>query len=153
MKNVVKKEVLKLLDAGVIFLVFDSKLVSPVQYVTKNEGMIVFKNDKKELTLSRVTMGRRMCINYRKLNNVNRNDYFPLPFINEMLDRLAGHSYFCFLDGYLGYNQILIALGDQHKTAFTCPFGTFAYNKIPFGLCNAPRMMACVIKCLLCKGV
>ncbi|KAM1816000.1 hypothetical protein ACFX12_000462 [Malus domestica] len=55
-----------------------------------------------------------------------------------MLERLAGHSFYCFLDGYSGYNQIVIAPDDQEKTTFTCPFGTFAYRRMPFGLCNAP---------------
>ena len=55
-----------------------------------------------------------------------------------MLDRLVGHPHFCFLDGYSGYNQIAITLEDQEKTTFTCPFGTFAFRRMPFGLCNAP---------------
>ena len=65
---------------------------------------------------------------YQKLNGVTRKNYFPLPFINPMLERLAGHEYYCFLDGYSGYNQILIAPEDQEKTTFMCPFGTFAYR-------------------------
>ncbi|CAL9019003.1 unnamed protein product, partial [Prunus brigantina] len=65
-------------------------------------------------------------------------DYFPMPFIDQMLERLAGHTYYCFLDGYSGYNQIVIAPEDQEKTTFTCSFGTFAYRRMPFGLCNAP---------------
>ncbi|KAH9716759.1 hypothetical protein KPL71_021571 [Citrus sinensis] len=88
--------------------------------------------------MSRVTTGWRVCIDYRKLNSVTRKDYFSLPFIDQMLDRLAGHEFYCFLDGHLGYNQIPIALKDQEKTNFTCPFGTFAYRRMPFGLCNAP---------------
>ena len=55
-----------------------------------------------------------------------------------MLDRLAGHEYYCFLDGYSGYNQITIAPGDQEKTTFTCPYGTFAFKRMPFGLSNVP---------------
>ena len=55
-----------------------------------------------------------------------------------MLDRLAGHEYYCFLDGYSGYNQIAIAPEDQEKMTFTCPYGTFAFRRMPFGLCNAP---------------
>ena len=55
-----------------------------------------------------------------------------------MPDRLAGHEYYCFLDGYSGYNQIAIAPEDQEKTTFTCPYGTFAFRRMPFGLCNAP---------------
>jgi hypothetical protein len=54
-----------------------------------------------------------------------------------MLERLASHKYYCFLDGYNGFNQIAIAPEDQEKTTFTCPFGTFAYIRMPFGLCNA----------------
>ena len=55
-----------------------------------------------------------------------------------MLDRLVGHPHFCFLDGYSVYNQIVIAPEDQEKTTFTCSFGTFAFRRMPFGLCNAP---------------
>ena len=77
-----------------------------------------------------------MCIDYKKLNTSTINDHNPLPFINQMLERLAGHSHFCFLDGYSGYNQIAIALVDQEKTTFTCPYGTFAFRRMEFGLCN-----------------
>ncbi|KAL5549093.1 hypothetical protein UlMin_004324 [Ulmus minor] len=85
-----------------------------------------------------IKTGWRVCIDYRKLNAVTRKDHFPLPFIDQMLERLAGHAYYCFLDGYSGYNQIPIAPEDQEKTTFTCPFGTFAYRRMPFDLCNAP---------------
>ena len=78
-----------------------------------------------------------MCIDYRKLNTATRKDHFPLPSNDLMLDRLAGHPHFCFLDGYSRYNQISIASEDQEKTTFTCPFGTFAFRRMPFGLCNA----------------
>ena len=80
----------------------------------------------------------RVCIVYRKLNTVTRKDHYPLPFINKMLDRLSGHPHYYFLDGYSGYNQIAIALEDQEKTTFICPYGTFAFRRMPFGLCNAP---------------
>ena len=79
-----------------------------------------------------------MCIDYRKLNTARRNDHYPLPFIDQMLDRLAGHSHYCFLDGYFFYNQIAIALENQEKTIFTCPYDTFSFRRMPFGLCNAP---------------
>ena len=79
-----------------------------------------------------------MCIDYRKLNTATRKDQYPLPFINQMLDKLARHSHYCFLDGYSGYNQIAIAPEDQEKSTFTCPHGTFAFRMMPFGLCNAP---------------
>nr|XP_009778241.1 PREDICTED: uncharacterized protein LOC104227657 [Nicotiana sylvestris] len=74
----------------------------------------------------------------RRLNKATRKDHFPLPFIDQMLDRLTGHEYYCFFDGYSGYNQIVICLEDQEKTTFTCPYGTFAFKRMLFGLCNAP---------------
>ena len=80
----------------------------------------------------------RVCIDYRKLNTATRKDHYHLPFIDQMLDRLLGHPHLCFLDGYSSYNQIAIALEDQEKTTFTCPYGTFAFRRMPFGLFNAP---------------
>ncbi|GJV71486.1 reverse transcriptase domain-containing protein [Tanacetum coccineum] len=80
----------------------------------------------------------RVCIDYRKLNEATRKDHFPLPFMDQMLERLAGNQYYCFLDGFSGYFQIPIDPKDQEKTTFTCPYGTFAYRRMPFGLCNAP---------------
>jgi hypothetical protein len=112
--------------------------VSPVQVVPKRSGITVVKNEDNELVPQRLPTGWRVCIDYRKLNTATRKDHFPLPFIDQMLERLAGHSHYCFLDGYSGYNQIAIAPEDQEKTTFTCPFGTFAYRRMPFGLCNAP---------------
>ena len=79
-----------------------------------------------------------MCIDYKNLNAITRKDHFPLPFLDQVLERVVGHEYYCFLDGYSRYYQIEIALEDQEKTTFTCPFGTFAFRRMPFGLCNAP---------------
>ena len=138
MKEVMKNEVLKLLDVGVIYPIADSKWVSPTQVVPKKSGVTVVSNENNELIPTRVTSGWRVCIDYRKLNAGTRKDHFPLPFVDQMLERVAGHEFYCFLDGYSGYNQIEIALEDQEKTTFTCPFGTFAFRKMPFGLCNAP---------------
>jgi len=76
-------------------------------------------------------------MDYRKLNKVTRKDHFPLPFLDQMLDRLAGRAFYYFFDGYSGYNQILVAPEDQEKTTFTYPYGTFTFSWIPFGLCNA----------------
>nr|GFB06307.1 retrovirus-related Pol polyprotein from transposon 17.6 [Tanacetum cinerariifolium] len=73
-----------------------------------------------------------------KLNEATRKDHFPLPFMDQMLERLAENEYYCFLDGFSGYFQIPIDPKDQEKTTFTCPYGTFAYKRMPFGLCNAP---------------
>nr|GEY68425.1 reverse transcriptase domain-containing protein [Tanacetum cinerariifolium] len=73
-----------------------------------------------------------------KLNEATRKDHFPLPFMDQMLKHLAGNEYYCFLDGFSRYFQILIDPKDQEKTMFTCPYGNFAYKRMPFGLCNAP---------------
>ncbi|KAH9803520.1 hypothetical protein KPL71_001801 [Citrus sinensis] len=138
MKEVVRAEVIKLLDAGIIYPISDSSWVSPVQVVPKKSGVTVVTNANNELIPTRVTTGWRVCIDDRKLNSFTRKDHFSLPFIDQMLYRLAGHDFYCFLDGYSGYNQIPIAPEDQEKTTFTCPFGTFAYRIMPFGLYNAP---------------
>ena len=86
-----------------------------------------------------------------------RKDHFPLPFIDQMLDRLAGNEYFFFLDGYSGYNQITIAPEDQEETTFTCPYGTFAFRRMPFRLCNAPgtfqRCMMAIFSDLIEKSI
>ena len=136
MKEVVRKEVLKWLNAGFIYAISDSPWVSPVHVVPKKGGFTVIRNDRNELIPTRTVTGWRICIDYRKLNTATRKDHFPLPFM--MLDRLVGHNHFCFLDGYLGYNHIAIAPEDQEKTTFTFPYGTFAFRRMPFGLCNAP---------------
>jgi hypothetical protein len=138
MKEVVKKEVLKWLDAGIIYPISSSSWVSPVQCVPKKGGTTVITNEKNELIPTRTVTGWRICMDYRQLNLATKKDHFPLPFIDQMLDRLAGKEFFCFLDGYSGYNQIHIAPEDQEKTTFTCPYGTFAFRRMPFGLCNAP---------------
>ncbi|GJW52259.1 reverse transcriptase domain-containing protein [Tanacetum coccineum] len=96
--DVIKKEVEKLLAAGLIYPISDSPW----------------------------------------LNEATRKDHFPLPFMDQMLERLARNEYYCFLDGFSGYFQISIDPKDQEKTTFICPYGTFAYHRMPFGLCNAP---------------
>ncbi|KAJ9545013.1 hypothetical protein OSB04_024720 [Centaurea solstitialis] len=121
MQEVVKKEVIKLLDTGIIYPISDSPWVSPVQVVPKKGRLTV-------LVPTRTVTGWRVCIDYRKLNDATRKDHFPLPFIDQMLERLAGNEYYCFLDGFSGYIQIPIDPEDQEKTTFTCPFGTFCWE-------------------------
>ncbi|GJX32922.1 hypothetical protein Tco_0242777 [Tanacetum coccineum] len=101
MKEVVKKEIIKLFDAGVIYAIEDSPW----------------------------------------LNEATRKEHFPLPLMDQMLERLAGNKFFCFLDGFPGYFQIPIEPVNQEKTTFTCPYGTYAYKRMPFGLCNAPTTL------------
>nr|GEZ65729.1 DNA-directed DNA polymerase [Tanacetum cinerariifolium] len=111
--QVVKKEVIRLLDA--------------------------VENENNELIPTRLVIGWRVCIDYQKLNDATRKDHFPLPFMDQMLERLTGNEFYCFLEGFSGYFQIPINPPDQEKTTFTCPYGTFAYRRMHFGLCNAPK--------------
>lgn len=94
-------------------------------------------NEKNELILTKTIIGWRVCINYRKLNEATRKDYFSLPFIDQVLERLFEYPYYCFLDGYSGYFYIPIVPDDQEKTTFTCSYGIFSYKRISFRLCNA----------------
>nr|GEZ00064.1 DNA-directed DNA polymerase [Tanacetum cinerariifolium] len=112
--------------------------VSPIHYVPKKGGMTIVANENNELIPTRLVTGWRVCLDYRKLNDATRKDHFSLPFMDQMLERLARNEFYCFLDGFLGYFQILIDPQDQEKTTFTCPYGTFAYRRISLGLCNAP---------------
>nr|GFC26265.1 reverse transcriptase domain-containing protein [Tanacetum cinerariifolium] len=146
--DVIKKEVEKLLDAGLIYPISDSPWVSPVHCVPKKCGFTVVENEKNELIPTRLVTGWRnekneliptclvtgwrVCIGYRKLNEATRKDHFPLPFMDQMLKRLAGNEYYCFLDGFFGYFQIPIDPRDKEKTTFTYPYGTFAYRRMPF---------------------
>nr|GFB42530.1 reverse transcriptase domain-containing protein [Tanacetum cinerariifolium] len=130
-------QVEKLLDAGLIYPISDSPCVSPVHCVPKKGGFTVVENEENELIPTRLVTVWRVCIDYHKLNEATRKDHFPLPFMDQMLERLAGNEYYCFLDGFSGYLQIPIDPRDQEKTTFTCPYGTFAYRRMPFGLCNA----------------
>nr|GEY37906.1 reverse transcriptase domain-containing protein [Tanacetum cinerariifolium] len=113
--DVIKKEVIKLLDASMIYTISDSPWVSPIHCVLKNGGIIVVANENNELIPTRLVTGWRVCIDYRKLNDATRKDHFPLPFMDQMLEKLAGNEFYSFLDGFLGYFQIPIDLQDQKK--------------------------------------
>ena len=104
MKEVIKKEVLKWLNVGFIYAISDKPWVSPVHVVPKKGGFTIIISEKNELIPTRTVTRWRVCIDYRKLNTTTKNDHYPLPFIDQMLDRLAGHPHFYFLDGYYGYH-------------------------------------------------
>ena len=95
-------------------------------------------NDKGEEIQTRLLMMWRVCIDYRKLSATTKKNHFPLPFIDQILDKLSSQGFYCFLDGYSGCNQLAIHPDYQEKIMFTCPFGTYALQRMPFGLCNAP---------------
>jgi hypothetical protein len=136
---IVKAELEKLLEVGFIKPVEITDWVSPMVLVKKKNGKL------------------RVCIDYRRLNKATQKDHFPLPFVNQILDEVAGHELYTFLDGYSGYNQVSIHPDDYHKTAFTTPWGTFIYVVMPFGLCNAPsafqRAMTAIFSDLLHKSM
>nr|GEZ28892.1 reverse transcriptase domain-containing protein [Tanacetum cinerariifolium] len=111
---------------------------APSTLCTKKGGFTVVENEDNELISTRLVTGWRVCIDYRKLNEATRKDHFPLPFMDQMLERLARNQYYCFLDTFSSYFQILIDPKDHEKTTFTCPYEMFAYRHMPFGLCNAP---------------
>ena len=108
LQEVVRIEVLKLLQVGIIYPISDSTWVRPTQVVPKKSGVTTVKNEKGEELSTRLTTGWRVCIDYRRLNEVTRKDHFPLPFIDQLLERVSGHLFYCFLDGYSGYFQIEI---------------------------------------------
>lgn len=101
MKYVVKKEIIKWLDAKIIYPIFDSVWVSRIQCALKKGGIPMIENEKNQLIPSREVTEWRICMNYRKLNKAIRNDHFALLFIDKMLDWLNGKEFYCFLDGYL----------------------------------------------------
>ena len=112
----------------------------------KKCGVTIVCNEKGEKVPTRLATGWKVCIDYRRLNELTRKDHFPLPFIDQLLERVSGSPFYCFWDGYSGYFQIEISVEDQEKTTFTCPFGTYAYRRMPFSLCNA---LATFQRCML----
>nr|GEW47314.1 reverse transcriptase domain-containing protein [Tanacetum cinerariifolium] len=105
--DLIKKEVIKLLDAGMIYPISNSPWVSPIHCIPKKGGMTVVANENNELIPTRFVTGWRVCIDYRKLNDAIRKDHFSLPFMDQMLERLAGNEFYCFLDGFSGEGIVL----------------------------------------------
>nr|GEX66146.1 reverse transcriptase domain-containing protein [Tanacetum cinerariifolium] len=126
--DVIKKEVIKIRDAEMIYPISDTLWVSPIHYVPKKGGPTIVANENNKLITTRLVTGWRVCIDYRKLNDATRKDHFSLPFLDQMLERLARNEFYCFLDRFSGYFQIPIDPHDQEKTTFTCPYGTFGYK-------------------------
>lgn len=137
MARIVQEELQKLLDAQFIYEIENSEWVSPIVCVPKKNGKT------------------RVCVDYKKLNAYTIKDHFPLPFTKSILERVAGHEMYSFLDGFSGYNQVRIHQDDQHKTTFATEWGTHAYMVMPFRLTNAPstfqRIMCHAFKDFLIK--
>ena len=94
------------------------------------------KHDPKKL---------RVCLNFRWLNKVTLIDPFPTPFVDEIINEVAGHECYSFTDSLLGYNQVAIAKENQHKTTFVCVFGSFSYIVMSFSLENAPLIFSRIV--------
>lgn len=138
MSEVVRKEVMELLNARIIYPISNSQWVSLIHVVPKKDKVTIVHNGKVELVVKCVESVWRICINCRKLNKATRKDYFSIPFIDQMLERLARHSNFYYLDKYFGFSQIPIHPDDQEKTMISCLYDIFSYRRMSFGLCNAP---------------
>ena len=100
MQEVVRAEVLQLLQAGIIYPISDSTWVSLTQAVPKKSGVTTVHNEKGEEIPTRLTTGWRVCIDYRRLNEGTWKDHFPLPFMDQLLERISSYPFYCFLDGY-----------------------------------------------------
>src|SRR4051812_7925561 len=144
MKDVVRTEVLKLLAAGIIYPIADSKWVSPVHCVPKKGGMTVVTNDKNELIPQRTIIGYRMCIDSRKLNKATRKDHYPLPFIDQMLQRLSKNTQFCYLDGFLASPRFMLTPRIRRR-----PLLRVLKVLMLIGVC----LLVCVMHLLLFRGV
>jgi len=115
----IEKEIKRMYEAGIIAPIRFSEWVSNLVPTRKKTGEI------------------RLCVDLRNVNKVSLKDNYPLPKMDHILQRVVGASRISLLDGFLGYNQILVHPDDQEKTSFTTPWGTFMYIKMPFGLKNA----------------
>nr|GFB02285.1 reverse transcriptase [Tanacetum cinerariifolium] len=143
--DVIKKEVEKLLDAGLIYPISDSPWVSPINCVSKKGGMTVITNDENEVVLTRLVTRWRVCINYQKLNEATRKDHFPLPFMDQMIERLIGNEYYCFLDGFSGtFQRCMMAIFhdmiEQTMEVFMDDFSVFG-NSFSTCLSNLEKML------------
>ena len=146
-KEVVRKEVIRLLDVSIIYPISYSKWASPAHCIPRHGGLDATMNKDGDLVPIRPIVGYRMCIDFRKLNRETQKNHKPILFMDRVLERLINNSYLFSLDGYSGYSQISIQPEDQEKTTFTCPYGTYANRLILFGLCNAvATFQECVLK-------
>ena len=128
-KEIFKKEIYNMLAAGIIYPIDQSKWEIPMVIQPK-------KHNPTKL---------RICVDFRELNKVTLTNPFPTPYVDETLNEVAGHEFYSFIDGFLGYNQVPITKEDHKKTTFICEFGSFAYKVMPFGLKNVPTVFSRIV--------
>ncbi|KAH9297013.1 hypothetical protein KI387_028695, partial [Taxus chinensis] len=119
MEPLMRKELNKLIESRIIF---------PIKHSSWVANLVPFRKNSEEI---------RLCVDFRNLNRASLKDHYPLPSMDQILQVVAGSERFSLLDGYSGYNQVMVKEEDQFKTTFTTKWGTYAYRKIPFGLSNA----------------
>ncbi|KAK8596680.1 hypothetical protein V6N12_065160 [Hibiscus sabdariffa] len=125
MMEVMKNEIQRLLDDDFIYPISDSKWVSPIHVVPEKTGVTIVENSEGELVPIRVQNGWRVCIDYRKLNSLTRNDHFPVPFIDQMIERLAGKSHYCCLDGFSSFFPNPSSVGRPREDDVYMPLRNF----------------------------
>ena len=117
----VNDEINKMLDVGINYPIERTTSVSPIVVFPRKNGKI------------------RICVDYRQVNDATIKDKYPVPYIEHLLERVAGAGAYSFIDGFSGYNQISVVPEDQQKNAFATKFGMFAYKQMSFGLTSALR--------------
>jgi len=142
MQEVVRGEVIKLLDAGIIYPISDSKWVSPIHVLPKRAGVIVVQNKEGELVPTRVQSRWRVCIDYRKLNTATRKDHFPLPFIDQMVERLAGHEYYFFWMVILDITRSLWTLKTKRRRPSLVRSGRSPTDACPLAYAMHPLLFS-----------
>ena len=138
MKDVLKKEIIKWLDTTVIYPFADRSCICPFYCESKMEGMTIVPNERNNIIPIILVTWWRVCMDWQNMNAWTEKDHLLMPLMDQLLHRLVGKGWWCFLNGYIGHIEISIAPDDQEKTTFTCPYGTLAFKRMPFGLCNAP---------------
>jgi hypothetical protein len=147
MKEVIRKEVIRLLDAGIIYQISDNKWVSPAHCIPKDGEITIITNGENSLIPTITITSYSMCIDFSKFNKDTKKNHKPPPLMEQVLESLSSSSYFYFLDGYSRCTQIPIQPEDQEKTTITCLYGAYAYRLLPFGLCNVvATFYECVLK-------
>lgn len=117
-ESLMRKELSKLIESNIIF---------PIKHSSWLENLFPIRKKNGEISL---------CVDFRDLNQASLKDHHPLHSMEQILSKVSGLERFSFLDGFFGYNQVLVKEANRYKSTFTTRWGTYAYSKMPFGLTN-----------------